>query len=387
MFRIHSALALTIGLLAGGLVHCSSVHADPAGYQSQASRLTSTSLTTRSRQRRGPATVDILVNNRWRTGLHLLDSSTESLIIGRDGVLHTVSLDVRDTHMRVADGPFEVASAAEMRNQLRAEFGRAFEVVATKNFLVVQPKSRGRRWPDMFERCHRSFVDYMTRRGVSVRQGRFPMVAVVLPDARAMYDEFRRLGLDVSRVSGLYANRCNRVMTHDGGRIDSIIATVRHEAAHQSAFNTGVHSRVNDTPSWITEGIGQLFEPAAIAAGQTGSKVHDRVNRESLGHLHSGGFIRDPDLMRGLIERMIVSDQLFEDNSTVHTAYATAWAMMFYLSERDHAAMSGILNFTATRPPFQNYSREQRQIDFQRIVGTDTHTFANRLNQFLLTLL
>ncbi|MEM6779452.1 MAG: DUF1570 domain-containing protein [Planctomycetota bacterium] len=379
MVRISLLFAIAVGIVDVPLAA-----SDPAGRDSN--RLTSTRPFSRSTVSRGPSTVDILVDRRWRTGLHLLDSQTESLVMGRDGVLHTVSLDRRESHMRVSERPFKAASAAEMRNQLRVEFGSGFEVVATQNFLVVQPKSRGRRWPNMFETSHRSFVDYMTRRGVSVRQGRFPMVAVVFPDSHAMYAEFQRLDLDVSRVSGLYANRCNRVMTHDGGQLESIIATVRHEAAHQSAFNTGVHSRVNDTPSWITEGIGQLFEPSAIASGHAGSHVGERVNHDSLNHLESKGFMQDPDLMRELVQRMILTDQLFDDRSTVHTAYSVAWAMMFYLAERDHDAMARMLNFTATRPPFSNYSRQQREIDFRRIVGVDPVVFANRLIKFLETL-
>ncbi len=38
------------------------------------------------------------------------------------------------------DEKYEPASVVELRNELRNEFGPEFEVVATKNFLVVQPK-------------------------------------------------------------------------------------------------------------------------------------------------------------------------------------------------------------------------------------------------------
>ena len=334
---------------------------------------------------RGPKPVRFLVGSDWQTGLHLIDSSTESLVMARDGWLHTVAADSRETKLRATQDRFEPASAMQMRNQLRSEFGRDYDVVATKNFLVVQPKGRGDRWPDMFENSHRAFTDYMTKRGVQVRKGRFPMVAVVLPDARAMYDELDRLNIDVSRVAGIYANRCNRVMTHDGGRLSDIAATVRHEAAHQSAFNTGVHSRVNDTPSWITEGIGQLFEPAALSTGRAGSsrRIQDRVNRESLNHLRKILSLRSSEGLAWWVEKLVDGDEAFRDQSSVHTAYSVAWAMMFYLAERDNDAFADILNFTATRPPFENYHRGQRRIDFERIMGTDTLTFANQLTRYL----
>lgn len=333
----------------------------------------------------GPRPVQFLINSQWQTGLHLIDSSAESLIMARDGWLHTVDANKRDQNMRPTSDRYQPASAMQMRNQLRAEFGRDFDVVATQNFLVVQPRGRGDRWPDMFEESHRAFVEFMTKRGVRIRKGRFPMVAVVLPDARAMYAELDRLKIDVSRVAGIYANRCNRVMTHDGGRLSDIAATVRHEAAHQSAFNSGVHSRVNDTPSWITEGIGQMFEPEALASGIVGSthRIADRINQESIRHLRDTiSSHRSDDLVRW-VERLVDGDDAFRDQSSVHTAYAVAWAMMFYLAERDHAGFADILQFTATRPPFKNYRRGQRRIDFERIMGTDTITFANRLTRYL----
>ncbi|TWT87042.1 DUF1570 domain-containing protein [Neorhodopirellula pilleata] len=333
----------------------------------------------------GPRPVEFLINSQWQTGLHLVDSSTESLIMAKDGWLHTVDANKRTENMRPTSERYQPASAMQMRNQLRAEFGRDFDVVATQNFLVVQPRGRGNRWPDMFENSHRAFVEFMTKRGVRVRKGRFPMVAVVLPDARAMYAELDRLKIDVSRVAGIYANRCNRVLTHDGGRLSDIAATVRHEAAHQSAFNSGVHSRVNDTPSWITEGIGQMFEPESLAGGIVGSthRIADRMNQESIRHLRNTLSLNRSDDMVRWVERLVDGDDAFRDQSSVHTAYAVSWAMMFYLAERDHTAFADVLHFTATRPPFENYRRGQRRIDFERIMGIDTVTFANRLTRYL----
>nr|WP_236696659.1 DUF1570 domain-containing protein [Rhodopirellula islandica] len=333
-----------------------------------------------------PGLVEFRIGNKWQSGLHLIESQDESLVIGRDGWLHTISRTEKSESMRSVTGKFLPTTSVELRNQLRAEFGREFEVIATQNFLVVQPRGRGSRWPKMFEQCHRSFVNYMERRGVKVREGRFPMVAVVLPDARAMYDEIARLGIDVSRVAGLYANKCNRVMTHDGGALSSIAATVRHEAAHQSAFNCGVHSRVNDTPSWVTEGIGQMFEPTAMSSGRSGTRLVERVNKDSVRQLRETIDMDDPAEVARWVDRMIRSDDLFRNPTTIHTAYALAWSMMFYLAERDTDAFADILNFTATRPPFETYRSGQRMIDFERVVGSDVRDFSNRLTRFVADL-
>ena len=61
----------------------------------------------------------------------------------------------------------------------------------TRHFLIVQSKGRGDEWAKLFEDAHQSFLTYMRLRGVVIREGRFPMVAVVMPDEQAMQREFQ----------------------------------------------------------------------------------------------------------------------------------------------------------------------------------------------------
>lgn len=329
-----------------------------------------------------PSLVEFLVGGKIQRGLRLVDLRTEAVIMGRDGWLHSIeSADA--ANVRPVVGEYRPISVPELRNELRAEFGRDFEVVATNHFLVVQPRGRGRRWPELFEHSHRAFITYMQKRGVPVRQGRFPMVAVVFPDSASMYAEFRRLDIDVSRVAGLYSNSSNRVMTHDGGHQEFIAATVRHEAAHQSAFNTGVHSRVNDTPQWITEGIGQLFEPAAMANPLGGDRLIERANHDSLRVLRKRYGTRGGEGLARDVARLVRGDEMFGDPAEIDAAYAVSWAMMFYLAERDPEAFARLLHFTATRPPFQSYSAGQRALDFERIVGQSPVEFSRHVDWFV----
>ncbi len=328
-----------------------------------------------------PTLVEFKVGDRPQQGLRLVDTESESVVIGRDGWLHAI--ESTNASIRPIDGRYQPISAPELRNQLRAEFGSEFEVLATSNFLVVQPRGRGRGWPDLFEQAHRAFTSYMSKRDVRIRQGRFPMVAVVFPDSSSMYAEFSRQDLDVSRVAGLYSNSSNRVMTHDGGRRAAIAATVRHEAAHQSAFNSGVHSRVNDTPQWIIEGIGQMFEPNAMAEYRSGSRWIDRVNRDSVRVLRRLLSDRGEDVFLRDVSQLVRDDRLFNDPVRIDDAYALAWAMMFFLGERQPDVFADVLNFTATRPPFVTYDAGQRQADFERIVGRDPLEFAKQLQWFV----
>ncbi len=326
--------------------------------------------------------IQFSASGKIQKGIELASFAQELIIMGRDGWIH--SIDPNESRVKIdrIDEEYQPASTMEMRNELRKEFGPEFEVITTKNFLVVQPKGRGDRWPRLFESSHRSFYDFMKKKRVKVRRGRFPMVAVVFPDQAAMYAEFKRLKIDVSRVAGLYSGESNRVMTHDGGRSASIAETVRHEAAHQSAFNSGVHSRVNDMPRWITEGIGQMFEPEAMVNAGAAS-VRDRLNDDSMRFISRTYTDRHDTEMSKAVVQLISDNTMFEDDSQVEEAYSVAWAMMFYLSERMPNAFAKLLNHTASRPPFVEYSRSERLKDFERIVGVEPFEFSKRVSWYL----
>lgn len=332
-----------------------------------------------------PDVVEFSAQGRLQTGLRLIRQRDGSVIMGRDGWLHAIDA-AGSGPIQPVDHGYEPLSAAELRNRLRSEFRNGFEVSATPHFLVVQPRGRGRRWPDLFEQSHRAFISYLGKRGVRIREGRFPMVAVVYPDRSSMFSAFRSLDIDVSRVAGVYSNQSNRVMTHDGGRYERIASTVRHEAAHQSAFNSGVHSRVNDTPQWITEGLGQMFEPPAMAEPARTSRLRDRVNAESLKVLAGRFDVRRGPEFSAAVTDLVRSDAMFEDRDRVDEAYAVSWAMMFFLAERQPESFAGLLNFTATRPPFRTYTAGQRMIDFERVVGCDLIAFSSRVHWFIASL-
>lgn len=325
--------------------------------------------------------VEFFSSGKRTSGGLLYQSPGYTMALGVDGRLHELegneAAQIFETGKR-----FEPDSPLRMRSILQSEYGKNFEVVATKDFLIVQPVGRGNRWPDLFQNSHNAFVDYMRSRGVRVSAGNFPMVAIVSPDETAMRAEFRRLNLDVGRVLGVYHPFSNRVMTHDGGNQQQANATVRHEAAHQSGYNTGVHSRINDMPQWIIEGVGQMFEPESMAERRQGASRGERVNRQALGYVKTHHndpirFIRD-------VQSIVRHENLFEGKETqIADAYAIAWTMMFYLGERNHRVFAELLNFTSSRPPFVAYDPADRQADFERIVGMSTEQFATQVHRFI----
>ncbi len=336
-------------------------------------------------QAAGPSMVAFSKGDQSYRGIPIMDFSSRMVILGRDGQIHKISGANLET-IQELDDAYQPATTIEMRGRLQKEFGRDFEVITTKHFLVVQPRGRGRRWPDMFESCHRSFISYMSRRGIEIRRGSFPMVAVVMPDSVQMYREMERMEISMANVSGVYSQDCNRVITHDGGHLKFIASTVRHEAAHQSAYNYNVHSRVVYTPRWVTEGIGQLFEPESMVRQQSGMKARDRVNQISLRVIrekYQDGSSAD---FAARVRDLVGSDLMFQNSKTVEDAYSISWAVMFYLAERDHKTFAKVLGGTNARGTYQPYDRFARVADFERWVGEDIESFSKKVAWFLKSL-
>ncbi len=333
-----------------------------------------------SAQAESPA-VKFLANGRYQLGVSLARDAATWLILANDGQLHYLDSPSDFREVRQLDQPFQAMSAQEMQGTLMREFGPQFEAIVTPHFLVVQPKGRGATWPQTFEKLHLQFKQQMRMRGVKVRDGKFPMVAIVLPDRAALQRELTRQGIHNPLIAGVYISSSNRVYTSDSGNAAWTMSVLRHEAAHQSAFNSNVHSRLNNTPKWITEGLGMMFEPAAMAQdGATSLKSRiQQVSTKSL-------VVAYKDTQRSLaydVQRLIMDDRVFDRDDEVDHAYNLSWLMMFYLSERGPAKFTEMLNFTASRPPFADYPSHARLKDFNRITGMTIDQFARELMRFL----
>ncbi len=332
-----------------------------------------------------PRFVEVAYDGQVVTGLQLIQQSNLYLLLGVDGQLHRWPASPPQQSIRTVNGRFEPEAAVQMRGKLAREFGPNMEVVATKHYLVVQPKGRGKHWPDLFEKFHREFLQQMLRRGVEVRRGRFPMVAVVFADRSQFQQEMGRQKRSLPNVVGVYVNSSNRIFTFDAGYQESTAEVLRHEAAHQSAFNCNVHSRLTPTPSWISEGLGMMFEPAAMTRADTigTDAASSRIHRQALRQLR-GRYADGTQSLAYDVNRLIRDDQMFSDSGDeVAEAYAVAWLMMFYLAERRPTVFAALLNHTTARPPLHDYPTSQRVADFERITGRSISDNALEIRAFL----
>jgi hypothetical protein len=152
--------------------------------------------------------------------------------------------------------------------------------------------------------------------------------------------------------------------------------TIIHEATHQTAFNTGIHNRLVATPGWVMEGLATMFEAPGVWDARNHPKLADRVNRYQLEKFRAF-------LGRGQKQwtaRLVVDDRSFRALSG--TAYAQAWALTFYLMEKQPRQYGEYLKRTGRRPVGQQYTAEQRLADFTSVFGNNWPMLEARLARF-----
>ena len=335
-------------------------------------------------QAAGPRTViKVKKGDKSVEGAPLAWSQDFAALLRPDGGL--LEFDPRDVKVEKTTRRFEAYNTMAMRSALEREFGSGFEVTAAGPYLVVHPRGEGRAWAGRFDELYRGFQGYFAVRGFSLDKLEFPLVAIVLRNREEYLRYLQRYapGMSTSTL-GFYSPATNRVVLYDssgsGGSDNwqTNAATIIHEATHQVAFNTGIHTRFGATPRWVAEGLGMLFEAPAVWNRRAGPSRTDRINRGWLQtfrqYLEAG---RKDD---SLVE-LISGDQSFRRNAT--WAYAEAWALTFYLSETHPREYARYLTQMAQRPDFQSYSSQQRVADFRAIFGDNLRQIDAQFLRFI----
>jgi hypothetical protein len=257
---------------------------------------------------------------------------------------------------------------------LLGELGRDYEVTSTGHYLVAHPRGQRDQWPERFEQLYRAFLHYFSVRGFELEEPPCPLIGVVCRDRREFVEYSADRGLPAGDgVLGSYSVESNRIVLYDLGQAapdpadwQKNASIVIHEATHQTAFNTGIHSRFTVPPIWVAEGLALLFEAPGVYHSRAYPRRSDRINRRHLRRFNELVVPRHrPELLLELVGR----DRLFRTHSTA--AYATAWALTFYLMETQPARYAEYLARTAKRPPFQPYTASERIADFTAVFGDD----------------
>jgi hypothetical protein len=317
-------------------------------------------------------------------GTALVASEKKVFFLCRDGQLEEFAPSEATNYSRV-EGGFKSYSQAEIRGQLLRELGQAFEVSGVGHYIVAHPAGRRDQWAPRFEELYRSFIHYFSARGWQLSEPRFPLIAVVYPREADFWQQANREGMPrVSGVLGYYSPTTNRILMFDaavGGKgydWTTNAETIIHEAAHQTAFNLGVHGRFGASPRWVVEGLGTMFEARGVWQSRTYPNQGDRINRGRLRAWQAYAKGRRP---ADAIAQLVSSDRMF--SSDIDGAYSEAWALSFFLMETEPRKYVQYLGKTAALPSFEDYRGPQRLADFTAVFGSDLKMLDARMQRFL----
>ncbi|MFT5299987.1 MAG: hypothetical protein ACI87E_000755 [Mariniblastus sp.] len=329
-------------------------------------------------------TIRVPYKSKSYVGRPLIWDGQEMMLLRRDGKISILPVKTENDYQRIKTG-FDPLSLNAMQLKLQKEFGSKYQVSTTQNFVVVHPPGDYMTWASPFQVSYSRFRAYFSSRGFTLEHPEFPMVAVVLR-TRAEFDRFLRDYHDYdSEILGYYSPRSNRIITYDqsAGRSTSKdwffnADTVIHEAAHQSAFNTGIHSRFAPVPRWISEGLAMLFEAPGVNNSMYYSRRADRINPgrlRDLKHFYQQGEVK------GKLPKLILTDDLFRTDPQL--AYAYAWGVTFFLSETMPDAYHQFLRHDGQRTNFEEYARQQKADNFAAAFGSDIAGLEARMKRFI----
>jgi hypothetical protein len=335
-----------------------------------------------------PATAEFMfrakIEGKTFEGQPLHWNSDQMLLLGRDGWLR--EFDPKLAKEAVKTSPsFVPYSAAEMKAMLQQEFDSNCEITTTRHYLVVHPRGIGNEWPDRFEELYNRFGHYFRVRGFALQEPLYPLVAIV---DRNRDEYFRRAAASGTPVPpnnlGHYDSYSNRVFLFDETAMNpranwsDNASTIIHEATHQTAFNSGVHSRFAVPPRWVAEGLATMFEAPGVWSARYDHTQADRVNQRRFDRFRKYVANRRQP---GSLAMLLATDEAFRSDSD--GAYAEGWALSFYLCETQPRQYAAYLEKTAARAPFSDYSGSERMADFQAIFGSDLKLFESKYLHYM----
>ena len=332
-------------------------------------------------------TIELDVNGQRIEGTPLAWSNRSVELLSRDGQVWSFHPSKASNYRRTADG-FSSYSQNEMRSQLFREFGSGFKISGTAHYLVVHPPGTGNHWSSRFEQLYRSFIHYFTARGLQPARPQFPLVAVVFPDEARFLQHARTQKVTLPPDTlGYYSQLSNRILLYDvtaGKAADDPTwhlnaETIIHEAAHQTAFNTGIHSRYAPPPRWVAEGLGTLFESKGVWNSTQYRHQSDRINRYQLDAFRRYA-ARWP---KGSLSQLIASDRMFQTNPDA--AYAASWALTFFLAETRPQQYLQYLRSTASRRQFTAHRSPEMLREFTDVFGTDVAMLEAQFLRYMST--
>lgn len=316
------------------------------------------------------------------TGEVLREFSDGSLLLlSSDGRLHTIQ-GSEVVENRTENVPLQVASDAEIIDELRTSLGQEFQYLETKQYVIAYNTNAAyAEWVgQLFSRLYRGFHNYWDNRGVKLQEPRFPLVAIVFRNKSSYLAYSQRdIGDSAGSMFGYYNMNSNRMVMYDLTGVDGMVApgrrvstqalinqvlsqpeaertvaTIVHEAVHQLSFNTGLQVRLADNPLWLSEGLAMFFESPDLRSPQ-GWKMGS-VNYHNLRLFIQNSGRRQENSIASLIG----DDARFKNSETVAEAYPEGWALTYFLMKARSKQFAAFLEAIGELEPLEEPDTEQR---------------------------
>lgn len=309
------------------------------------------------------------------------------LLRGRDGRLWNI-LPARVEQRETMTEAYRPLTSDEAAATLKEELGAEFEIVRTKHYVIAsRAGTRYAQWCGaLFERLFDTFHTFWRGKPLDLGEPDGPLVAIILANEK-QFTDFAAKDVGAAAAAGAkgyYSIASNRIVLYDltagessapAKTLDDItkkisqspfnVATVVHEATHQIAFNTGLHTRQADNPVWLTEGMAMYFETPDLnnrTGWRTVGKVSDGRLKQFRAYVQQR---RKPNSLATLL----ATDQRFTDVDLAADAYAEAWTLTHYLIKTKRKLYLEYLARLAAKPPLKWDGGEKRLEEFQSIFG------------------
>jgi hypothetical protein len=353
--------------------------------------------------------VELSVSNRKYQGKVVSHDEKHCMLMEPEGDYVVLSLD-EVKNFRKLNSSFQPASVLQMKNKLQKEFGTAYQVKSNRNFVIVAHPTHAEKYTAICEDVYASFLNYFSVRGFKLATPEFPLVVIVFNHHQPFLTYAKEDGVKaVEGLAGYYLPSSNRVALYENnlnqtntgglkvseqtpvgsglfqpesavaqqsltsylnqplGRMSapqSITDTITHEATHQIAYNTELHSRYGENPRWVVEGLAMTFEAPGNRSNSKGNTM-SRINTER--YMWFKNFVQSRRLENSLAK--FISDDKSFSSKDVLDHYSEAWALTFFLIETRGPAFAKYLRLQTARPRFTEYTAEERIKDFKLAFG------------------
>ncbi len=326
------------------------------------------------------------------------------LLEDRAGVLWNVTPEQLSNREETND-EYTRMSAEELAAQLRDELGTSVKIITTEHYVIATLGSPlYAEWCGvLFERLLKAFLGYWHSAELELDAPTSPLPVIIYQD-RASFAKVAVVdaGAAFAEANGYYSMKTNRVVLFDpiGDRQTSTnrkrpirtrgdlhrfmaadptpVSTVVHEATHQIAFNSGMHTRYADNPVWLTEGMAMFFEVPDLRSSP-GWRTIGRVNRPRLKRFRES--LRSERLPDSLTS-LTADDTRYRNPEASEAAYAEAWVFTHYLIKTHRPQYLRYLNLCSEHTQLSWKSDEERLHEFEKAFGVPPSEFEDEMLRY-----